>query len=155
MRNSGIILTLLILSLACNSKAPAECKQLCSLSKEQQYQRFKSFPVEKQFDLYIYCKNEKSCWRDSESPHDYYGQWMADDDKAVPFLTERLKVEKDERVEWDIIYVLRFMAVNGHLKGNRHVAEVVNRAVSEMDGDDERATKQSQEWAKEIEASTR
>ena len=114
--------------------------------------------MEKQFDLYVNCKNEKSCWRDSESPHDYYGQWVAEDKKAAPFLTERLKVEKDERVQCDIIYVLRFMAVNGHLKkGEHHVAEVVNQVVAGMESSnesDERAVKQAQKWAKEIEGNT-
>jgi hypothetical protein len=149
-----LLLALLILSVGCNSKAPAECRQLCSLPEEQQHQVFKSFPVEKQFDLYIGCENEKSCWRDSESTHDYYGQWMAEDGKAASFLAERLKGERDERVQHDIIYVLRFMAVNGHLKGERRIADVVNQAVARMDGGDEWGVKQSQKWAKEIEGNT-
>lgn len=100
--------------------------------------------------------------RDSESPHDYYGQWMAQDNRAVSFLVERLKTEKDESVERDIIYVLRFMALNGHLKGEHHVAEVVNQVAANMKGDlldrilrETWNVKQAQEWAKEIEANTR
>ena len=159
MRRATIILTpaLLILSLSvgCRSKAPAECRQLCSLPQEQQSKTFKAFPIEKQFDLYVGCEKEKSCWRDSESPHDYYGHWLAEDKKATPFLTERLKVEKDEVVQRDIIYVLRLMGANGHLRGERHTAEVVKQAVAEMGGDDERELKRYQEWAEEIEGYTR
>jgi hypothetical protein len=125
---------------------------------EQQHQTFKSFPVEKQFDLYINCEHEKSCWRDSIAPQDDFGRWMAEDNKAAPFLTERLKAEKDESIQRDIIYVLRCMAVNGHLKGQHHIAEVVNKVAAEIengDESDERVVKDSQTWAKEIEGHTR
>ncbi len=107
---------------SCHAKAPGECKQLCSLPEAQQYRTFKSYPVEKQFDLYVSCGNEESCMRDSESPHDSYRQWIAQDNKAARFLVERLRAEKDERIQWDIIYVLRFMAINGHLRGERQIA---------------------------------
>ena len=83
---------------------------------------------------------------------------MAEDNKAAPFLTERLKVEKDESIQRDIIYVLRCMAVNGYLKGQHHIAEVVNKVAAEIengDESDERVVKDSQTWAKEIEGNTR
>jgi hypothetical protein len=157
--SSLFIITMLA---GCHDKAPGECKQLCSLREAQQYRTFKAYPVEKQFDLYVNCANEKSCMRDSESPHDYYGQWMAEDNKAAPFLVERLKSEKDERVQLDIIYVLRFMAVNGHLRAQHQIAEVVNQVAAAMKGSfvdrlfgDNWNVKQSREWAKEIEANTR
>ena len=152
----------LVLSLtACSSKAPDECKQLCSLRESQQYQTFKNCPVEKQFELYIGCGNEKSCMRDSESPHDLYGQWMAEDNKAAAFLTQRLKSERNESRQLDIIYVLRFMAVNGHLKGQRQIARVVNQVVASMKGSlierlfgNDSDVKKSRRFAKEIEANT-
>ena len=152
----------LVLSLtACSSKAPDECKQLCSLRESQQYQTFKNYPVEKQFELYIGCGNEKSCMRDSESPHDLYGQWMAEDNKAAAFLTQRLKSERNESRQLDIIYVLRFMAVNGHLRGQRQIATVVNQVVASMKGSfierlfgNDSDVKKSREFAKEIEANT-
>src|SRR5260370_787866 len=151
-----------VLSLTgCSSKALDECKQLCSLRESQQYQTFKNYPVEKQFDLYIGCGNEKSCMRDSESPHELYGQWMAEDNKATTFLIQRLKPERDERRQWDIIYVLRFMAVNGHLKGRRDIATTVNQVVAAMKGSfierlfgNDGSVKQSRQWAKEIETNT-
>ena len=167
MHKSNYVFTSLLalgfcLGLACSHNAPSECKQLCVLSEEQQYQTFKNYPVEKQFELYVYCGNEKTCMRDSESPHDYYGQWIAQDNKAVPFLVERLKTEKDESRQWDILYVLRFMAVNGHLRGRHDVAEVTNQVAANMKGGvidrivgDEWRVKQSQEWAREIEMNTR
>jgi hypothetical protein len=132
------------------------------LSEEQQYQRFKSYPVEKQFELYAYCGNEKTCMRGSESTHDYYGQWMAQDDIAVPFLVEKLKTETDESVQWEILYVLRAMAVNGHLKGRHDVAEVATHAADSMKGrfidrlfGEKWNIEQSKEWAREIEINIR
>jgi hypothetical protein len=100
--------------------------------------------------------------RDRESPHDYYGQWMAQDDWAVTFLVGRLKTERDENVQWDILYVLRFMAVNGHLKGRHDVAEIANQVAAKMGtgfvdrivGDKQRV-EQSKEWAREIEMNVR
>jgi hypothetical protein len=146
---------------ACGSRAPAECKQLCSLHESQQYQTFKNYPVEKQFDLYIGCGNEKSCMRESESPHDLYGQWMAEDNKAATFLIQRLKSERDQRSQTDIIYVLRFMAVNGHLNGRRDIATIVNQVVAAMKGSfierlfgNDSSVQQSRQWAKEIETNT-
>jgi hypothetical protein len=159
MRKATILLliTLFILGLdvGCNFKAPAECRQLCSLPERQQHQTFKSFPVEKQVDLYLGCKAEKSCWRDSVSPQDDFGRWMAEDDKAAPSLTERLKAERNDDNRRDIIYVLRVMAVNGHLKGQRQIAEVVNQAVAGLKDSEERVMKQTQTWAREVEANTR
>jgi len=147
--------------VSCSSKAPDECKQLCSLRQSQQYQTFKNLPVEKQFELYIGCENEKTCMRESESPHDYYGQWMAEDNKAAAFLTQRLKSERNESRQLDIIYVLRCMAVNGHLKGQRQIAAVVNQVVASMKGSfierlfgNDSDVKKSRDFAKEIEANT-
>jgi hypothetical protein len=146
---------------ACSSKAPDECKQLCSLRESQQHQTFKNYPIEKQFDFYVGCGNEKSCMRESESPHDRYGQWMAEDNKAATFLIQRLKSERDERSQWDIIYVLRFMAVNGHLKGRRDIATIVNQVVVGMKGSfigrlfgHDSSVQQSRQWAKEIDTNT-
>src|SRR5438309_2204943 len=155
-------LFLVVTFVSCSSKAPDECKQLRSLRESQQYQTFKNLPVEKQFELYIGCGNEKSCMRDSESPHDLYGQWMAEDNKAAAFLTQRLKSERNESRQLDIIYVLRFMAVNGHLKGQRQIATVVNQVVASMKGSfierlfgNDSDVKKSRGFAKEIEANTR
>jgi hypothetical protein len=150
-----ITLLILWLNVGCNSKAPAECRQLCSLPEGQQHQTFKSFPVEKQVDLYLDCKAEKSCWRDSVSPQDEFGRWMAEDDKAASSLTERLKAERNDDNRRDIIYVLRLMAVNGHLKGRGDIAEVVHQAAAGLEGGDERVVKQTQTWAREVEGNTR
>lgn len=155
------VIAISFFGLSCGTKAPSECRQLCGLSEEQQHSAFKSYPAEKQLDLYVNCEDEKGCWRDSESPHDYYGQWMAEDKKALPVLLERLQSEKDERVQQDILYVLRFMAVNGHLKGEHDVPKIVNRAVENMKGSlvssilgGDGGIERSKKWAKEIESST-
>lgn len=161
--HSFCLIVLISLScLSCNSQAPSECKQLCGLSNDQQYSVFTSYSPEKQFDLYVNCKNEKSCWNDSESRHDYYGQWMAENKKALPLLLERLQSENDERVQQDILYVLRFMAVNGQLKGESNVPKVVNRVVENMRGSlvshflgGDRDIERAKKWAKEIESSTK
>jgi len=146
----------------CHGKAPGECKQLCSLPEAHSNRTFKAFPSKSNFDLYVNCANEKSCMRDSESPHGLLWSMDGEDNKAAPFLVERLKSEKDERVQWDIIYVLRFMAVNGHLRAQHQIAEVVNQVAAAMKGSfvdrlfgDNWNVKQSREWAKEIEANTR
>lgn len=148
-----------LLGLSCRPKVPSECSQLCGLSEEKQHSAFKSFPAGKQLDLYLSCENEKSCWRDSESPHDYYGQWMAEDKEALPILLERLRSERDEQVQQDIIYVLRFMAVNGHLRDEHGISEVVNRVVENMRGSGlshvlggDGGIERTKKWAKEIES---
>ena len=156
------LLVLLLGFSSCHSRASAECQQLCSLPREQQYQKFKSFPVEQQFKLYIDCTKEKACKVESESPHDYYAQYMAADNRAAPFLVERLQSESDQSIQLDIIYVLRCMAVNGHLRGEHHVADVATRVTGHM-----RAglmyrlfggysnVDQAKDFVKEIEANTR
>jgi hypothetical protein len=150
------------LSSACSHQGPAECNELCTLPEEQQYQRFKSHPVEKQFELYEHCENEETCLHDSASSHDQFGQWMAQDDRAVAFLVERLKTERDEDAQWDILYVLRFMAEAGHLKGRHDVAEVANQVTGRMGNGfiarifgDKWRVERSKEWARQIEQNTR
>jgi hypothetical protein len=156
------LLVLLLGFSSCHSKASAECQQLCSLSREQQFQKFKSFPVEQQFKLYIGCTKEKACKVESESPHDYYAQYMAADNRAAPFLLERLQSESDQVVQLDIIYVLRCMAVNGHLRGEHHIADVATRVTGHMKaGPMYRLfggysnVDQAKDFVKEIEANTR
>lgn len=129
---------------------------------EEQQRAFSNYSVEQQFDLYLYCENVETCWRDSESPQDHYGQWMAQDNRAETFLIRKLEGETNESVQRDIIYVLRFMAVNGHLKGERHIAEVVNQVVGNMNGNfidrivgNEQAVDRVREWAREIEVHSR
>ena len=99
--------------------------------------------------------------RESESPHDLYGQWIAKDGRAATFLMQRLKSERYEQRQRDIIYVLRFMAVNGELRGRHDIATIVNQVVSAMKGSiverlfgDDSSVKQSRQWAKEIETNT-
>jgi len=147
----------LVLNLCagCHSAAPAECRRLCSLPADKQHQTFKALPEEKQVELYVGCPHEKSCWRDSVSPQDDFGRWMAEDGKAAASLTERLKAETDAGVRRDLISVLRRMAVNGHLQGRRHIAEAVNHAAAGLQDGDERIAEQTQTWAREIEANTR
>lgn len=167
MSNRKFVVGSLVLAIgvisACSHRVPAECKELCTLPEEQQYLRFKSYPVEKQFELYVYCENEKTCMHDSESPHDYYANWMAQDDRASSYLVEKLKTEKDEDIQWGILYVLSAMSVNGHLKGRRDVAEVSAQTANNMKGslinrllgEKSPMVEQSKEWAREIEVNTR
>lgn len=156
------LLVLLLGFSSCHSNALPECQQLCSFSREQQYQKFKSLSVEQQFKLYSDCSKEKICNSESESPHDYLAQYMAEDNRAVPFLVARLQSESDQSVQLDIIYVLRCMAVSGHLRGQRYIADVASRVVGHMKASliyrlfgGYSNVDQARDFAKEIEANTR
>jgi hypothetical protein len=53
-------------------------------------------------------------------------------EKAIPVLLDRLKAEKDESTQADMIYIFELMADKGHLRGRLDVIEQIKHVIGSM-----------------------
>ena len=139
----------------------SEAKEFCSLPFEERGRAFFTYPVEKQYSLYMSVDDEPACDMDIEPLSHYLASYMAEGDNGgtASYLSERLREEEDEEVQRDLIFALRAIATKGGLRGRKDIAEVVKRKAATMRGNfldrflgDEYPVKQSREFASEIES---
>jgi hypothetical protein len=114
------------LLVRCNSNMSAECAEFYALPKSQQEIVFKSYPLEKQFELY-------RCGMRREPPDMGLALPIADNgEKAIPLLLEKLKREKEEPTQSHIIDIFEAMSRRGHLNERRDVVENIRQIVAAM-----------------------
>jgi hypothetical protein len=165
-RTSFILVLIVIAGLSfLPRRRSAEAKQFCSLPFAQRESAFLTYPVEKQYRLYLSVDDEPACDMDSESPSNYLAWGMAegdDNNKTASYLADRLREEDDEDVQRDIIFALRAIATKGKLRGRNDVAEIVMQKSSEMRGSfldrlsgDGHDAARAREFSREIEDYTR
>lgn len=105
---------------------PPDCAAFFRLDEEQQKAKFKTYPIEKQLDLY-------QCGMRMEPPEMDVAYDIAEEGpKNIPFLLERLKTESFEPNKVDIIYIFTAMSVLGKLDCRQDVIEQIEQVVSEM-----------------------
>ena len=127
MRNIIYTFALLIcvLGLGC-SDVSKECLDFFSQPVEQAEGKFKTYPIEKQFDLF-------SCGMRMEPPVLWPAADLADrGDPAIPFLLDRLRKERDELSQDDIIFVFELMASKGYLDNKPFIMDDLTQIVSKM-----------------------
>ncbi len=112
--------------MRCGQKMPAEYREFFELSLSERHERFRTFPVEKQLDVYFYAIGRE--------PPDF---GFADDialrgKEVVPFLFERLKSEKDEYNQAALIRVFESLSARGDLRGRQDIVERIRAIVSNM-----------------------
>ncbi len=125
----GIIICATLLS-ACLPKRSAECSKeagFLNLSPEEQSTQFRSFPIEKQVEIFI-------C--DYRYVHPFHTGWAQDiakhGDGAIPFLSEKMKTERDANNLGAIIYVLGIMFKYDYLRNKVNAAQTIRQAIPEM-----------------------
>ena len=149
--NLRMILTLALALLAsgwsmCGSNTPSEYKKLFYLTQEQQEERFKEFPLEKQIDIYIYAMYV-------EPPLTRYAGYLGGNGKKVlPVLLARLEAEKSDTAKAHLIYAFQEIHERHYsLRTEKTTVDSISRVVSNMK--DEYRKKQSEEYLRVIKES--
>jgi hypothetical protein len=140
-------------------RGSAEARQFCSMPFKQRRAAFLTYPLEKQYRLYMSVDDEPSCDMDSESLSAYLSWYMAEGDngRAASYLLDRLNDERDEDAQLQIMHALRAVGSYGGLRGRRDIAEAVGRKVASMRGSlterllSEDPTRPARELSSEIE----
>ncbi len=125
------------LGSGCRLTMPAECKEFYALAPPQRETDFRAYPLEKQLDIY-------QCGMGRRHPPDQGLAWEIADggEKIVPFLLDRLKAEKSEGDQENIIFIFQVMSRKGHLHGKRDVISQVKQVISAMNYSDVQARNQ-------------
>ena len=126
----GILLLGCLSGTDCVPEMPKECRQYMPffyLSSEQRKSEFKSYPMQKQYDIYL-------CGMYRHPPHLELANYMANSDEAViPFLIEKLKVENNENTQRDIIYIFKVMSERSNsLRGRQDIIDLIEKTVFGM-----------------------
>jgi hypothetical protein len=114
---------------SCWPRMPAECTDtgFFGLPGAQQEGRFRGLPMEKQVELFI-------C--DYRYRHPFNIRFAVDiaerGDGAIPYLADKLKSEKDVNNQGAIIYILKIMFEDGHVRNKEVAAQVMRQVIPEM-----------------------
>jgi hypothetical protein len=132
--------------VACTPDLPSECEKHSSffeLSLNGRHLEIKTFPLEKQVDVYL-------CGMFRHPPSLGLADDIADGgEKILPYLTERLKSEKNERNQQSIIYLLKIVSTKNYLRNREDIVEQIRQVVSDMKS--EQFRERSREWLEQIE----
>ena len=119
------------------------CGGFSDLPYERQRAEFRTYPIEKQLDVYL-------CMMDSEPPHSELADEIADrGPEAIPSVVAKMKAVKGESDQTNLVYLLEFFSERGHLIGRKDVIADVSAVISNMKVDSVR--QRSEESLKKIE----
>ena len=125
-----VLLTLLTTLSGCYFWSPAilspECKKFFDLPSREQEQIFRTYPVDKQVDLYL-------CGMNREPPEITYAAYIAEGgEKNIPYLLQRIRAESLEIVQTRLIDIFTVMAIKGQLRGRKDVVAELEQTTSNM-----------------------
>ena len=145
------VLTIILALLAsgwsrCGSETPPEYKKLFYLPQEQQEERFKQFPLEKQVDIYIYAMYV-------EPPLTRYAGYLGGNgERVLPVLLARLEAEDSDTTKAHLIYAFEEIHQRYYsLRTQKQTVDSISRVVTNMK--DQYRKKQSEEYLKAIKES--
>ena len=105
---------------------PAECRDFNELPVERQHAEFRSYPIERQLDVYL-------CMMKNEPPGSEFANDIADRGaEAIPLVVAKMKAVKDEGGQANLIHVLEVMSYRGYLNGRKDVIAEVGDTISKM-----------------------
>lgn len=107
---------------------PEEYKSFFELSKKEQCKEFRNYPLDKQFDIAIINRSR------SRPPNELFFAVIASEGKeALPFLLNKLQIEKDEYIQEHIINILSIMTVDYYkLDDRKEIFELIKTTTSNM-----------------------
>ena len=122
-----VMLLTLMMSPRCGQSMPSECKGFYAMTAKEQEVAFKTYPVEKQFEIY-------RCGTVQRHPPDMgLAIHIAEGgEKNISFFLQKLSEEKSEAVQMYIIDVFKLMSWKGHLRGREDVVVQIEQVVSKM-----------------------
>ena len=127
LRVLACLLFMMVMSPRCGEPMSATCKEFYSVAAVQRVDRFKQYPIEKQYEIY------KCGTTQMHPPQTGLAIYIANGgEKNIPFLLEKLKAEDSEGMRGNVIFVFELMAGRGYLHGRKDVAEEVEKAVAKM-----------------------
>ena len=122
----GSISLLLGLSTGCVPPTPMQCRPFLALPREQRHSEFRTYPIEKQLDVYL-------CAMKAEPPD----LTLADDitdrgAEAIPFVLTKLESVRSEVDQEDLIYLLGVISDRGYLRGRKDVVAKISNVIDSM-----------------------
>lgn len=116
----------LVLTSCPHTDTSVECNAFFSLPASQREKDFRSYDLEKQFDLY-------RCGMHRRPPDTSLALLIGErGESIVPALLAKLDGEKDELFQYAIIDVFEVMSVRGQLRGRKDVVDRIRQVVSNM-----------------------
>lgn len=129
--------------VGCRQEQQPVCKDFFAQSIEQQETLFRTFPLDRQLEIY-------RCGMYRRPPEIGLAYDIAKGgEKIIPALTKALREEKDEWMQNAIIDIFRVMSKDGHLRGKMEVVQQIRDTVSRMKAS--RIKEEAEESLKEIE----
>ena len=128
----------------CGTDTPAEYRNLFYLPQQQQEERFKQYPLEKQVEIYTYAMYV-------EPPLTRYATYLGSNGKKVlPFLLRQLEAEKSDTGKAHLIFAFEEIHERHYsLKNEPETVESLRRVISTMK--DEYRRNQCMQYLKTIE----
>jgi hypothetical protein len=126
-----ILSAALIGSITCGKRMPSEYKEFFALPLSQQLEQFRTYPVSKQLDLYLYD------WNYIHPAKVGFAYTIAERGETVaPFLVDRLILERNEHSQDAIIHIFEVMYERGLLRTGNHVVQTIRHVVANMKNSD-------------------
>ncbi len=134
------------LQAGCGHEQQPACREFFAQSIEQQETQFRTFPLDRQLEIY-------RCGMNMRPPVIGLAYEIAKGgEKIIPALTEALRNEKDEWMQKAIIDVFRVMSRHGDLRSKTAAVQQIRDTVASMKT--ERIKKEAEESLKEIESTS-
>ena len=126
MSNIMLVLLLMLLVLRGCAQRPQECRDVIDVPREQGYAKFRSYPLEKQLDVYL-------CAMHVEPPDMGLADEIAErGDSAIPTVIQKLKTAEREIDQEDLIYLFEVMSDHGLLRGRTDVIAEITQVIDNM-----------------------
>jgi hypothetical protein len=123
--SAGVFLSSIFI-VRCGTERPAICRQYYAVPAVQQESLFKSYPIEKQFEIY-------ECGMKREPPDMGLALYIADGgEKAIPFLLNKLVNADGESAQSYVIDIFEAMSRRGFLRNHPEVIDRITQVVSAM-----------------------
>jgi hypothetical protein len=121
-----LVFLLVFLILRACEQRPQECRDVIDVPREQGYAKFRSYPLEKQLDVYL-------CAMHVEPPDMGLADEIAErGDSAIPMVMQKLKTAEREIDQEDLIYLFEVMSDRGLLRGRKDVIADITQVIDSM-----------------------
>lgn len=126
MSKMMLVFFLMLLILRGCEQRPQECRDVIDVPREQGYAKFRSYPLEKQLEVYL-------CAMHVEPPDTGLADEIAErGDSAIPTVMQKLKTAEREIDQEDLIYLFEVMSDRGLLRGRKELIADITQVIDNM-----------------------
>lgn len=120
-----VVFLMFIILHGCEQR-PQECRDVIDVPREQGYATFRSYPLEKQLDVYL-------CGMHVEPPQIGLADEIAKQgDSTIPVVLQKLKTSEREIDQEALIYLFQVMSDRGLLRGRKDVIMEIGQVIDNM-----------------------